>query len=163
MELICVKKCLLYLLIINTVSLLVIVNCKTIIREEDESFLEPPLYHRTDDVLDLFARLSKDYPNLARVHSIGQSLEGRELVVIEISNNVRHRSLLVPMFKYIGNMHGDETVGREMLIYLAQYLLYNYGKIDEVTELVNTTDIFLMPSMNPDGFEKSTVSIIIIQ
>lgn len=42
-----------------------------------------------------------------------------------------------------------------MLIYLAEYLVKNYGVIPEVTDLVDTTDIYLMPSMNPDGFAKS--------
>ncbi len=125
---------------------------------ENETFLQDPHYHHTDDMLDLFARLSKEYPDLAKVHSIGASSEGRDLTVIEITKNVRKRSILVPMFKYVANMHGDETVGREMLIYLAEYLLANYGKIAEVTKLVDTTDIFLMPSMNPDGFENSKVS-----
>lgn len=125
---------------------------------EDESFLEHPHYHGTNEIQDLFARLAKNYPDLARVHSIGTSLEGRDLTVIEISKNVRKRSILVPMFKYVANMHGDETVGREMLVYLAEYLLRNYGRIPEVTQLVDKTDIFLMPSMNPDGFERSVVS-----
>jgi len=31
----------------------------------------------------------------------------------------------------------------------------NYGVIPEVTDLVDKTDIYLMPSMNPDGFAKS--------
>lgn len=124
---------------------------------ENETFLQNAHYHNTYEVQDLFAKLSKEYPDLAKVHTIGSSSEGRDLTVIEITKNVRKRSILVPMFKYVANMHGDETVGREMVIYLAEYLLYNYGKIPEVTKLVDTTDIFLMPSMNPDGFENSKV------
>lgn len=47
------------------------------------------------------------------------------------------------------------SVGRQLLVYLAEYLVKNYGIIPEVTKLVDTTDIYLMPSMNPDGFSKS--------
>ena len=52
-------------------------------------------------------------------------------------------------------MHGNEPVGRQLILYLAEYLLKNYGKDNRVTEIVDTTEIYLMPSMNPDGFEKS--------
>ncbi|XP_053669829.1 carboxypeptidase D isoform X3 [Anopheles nili] len=104
----------------------------------------------------MLAHLQKDYPELAKVHTIGQSLEGRPLAVLEIRPNVnRPRPLLMPMFKYVGNMHGDETVGREMLLYLAQYLLANYGRDPEVGALMNETAIYLMPTMNPDGYERS--------
>lgn len=48
--------------------------------------------------------------------------------------------------------------GRQLMIYLALYLIKNYGKDERVTKLVNTTDIFLMPSMNPDGYENSQAS-----
>uniref|UniRef100_A0A7G3A8P8 Putative carboxypeptidase d n=1 Tax=Lutzomyia longipalpis TaxID=7200 RepID=A0A7G3A8P8_LUTLO len=122
---------------------------------ENEKFLTEPHYHSTNEIEDLFAHLQKQFPTMAKVHSIGKSVEGRELTVLEINKNVRKRSLLTPMFKYVANMHGDETVGRQMLIYLAQYLLTNYGVVPEVTKLVDQTDIFLMPSLNPDGFERS--------
>lgn len=125
---------------------------------EKQSFLnEEPHYHTEDQLLDLFARLAKDKPHLARVHSLGRSLEGRDLTVIEISKDVGRRPLLMPMFKYVANMHGDETVGREMIIYLAKYLLDNYDVLPEITHLVDNTDIFLMPSLNPDGFNRSRV------
>lgn len=126
---------------------------------EDESFLDHPHYHSHEEIMSLFNQLAKSNPDLVRVRSLGVSLEGRDLIVIEISKNVHKRALLTPMFKYVANMHGDETIGRELLVYLAQYLVGNYGRIEEVTNLVDTTDIFLMPSMNPDGFAGSLVSL----
>lgn len=154
MEIKCCKFPLILLTILQ--NILLVTNGFTI--PKDESFLNTPRYENTDQIQDLFARLAKENSDIARVHSLGQSLEGRDLIALEISKNVRKRTLLKPMFKYVANMHGDETVGRELLIYLAQYLLNNYGKIAEVTQLVDTTDIFLMPSMNPDGFERSKVT-----
>ena len=56
------------------------------------------------------------------------------------------------MVNYIGNIHGDETVGRQLILYLAQYLLHNYGADPRITKLMDDTEIFLMPSSNPDGF-----------
>ncbi|KYN37346.1 Carboxypeptidase D [Trachymyrmex septentrionalis] len=112
-------------------------------------------YTHYEDLRQLFDSLADRYPNLARVLSIGKSVEGRDLLVLEISENVGQRSPGEPMVKYIANMHGDEVVGRQLLIILGQYLLDRYGKDDRITRLVNQTDIYLMPSMNPDGFEKS--------
>ncbi len=54
----------------------------------------------------------------------------------------------------MGNMHGDETVGRQVLLYLAEYLLQNYGLDERATRILDTTEVFIMPTLNPDGFAK---------
>jgi len=112
-------------------------------------------YESHQSLVSKLQNLQKKYPNLAKVGSIGKSVEGRPLIYIKISRNVNKRSLLEPMFKYVGNMHGDETVSRQMLIYLAEYLLSRYGRDSGITSLVDTTEIFLLPSLNPDGFSRS--------
>jgi carboxypeptidase D len=52
-------------------------------------------------------------------------------------------------------MHGDEIVGRELLVQLVQYLCDNYGRVDIVTQLINKTRIHIMPTVNPDGYAEA--------
>jgi len=119
---------------------------------EEERFLDNPKYLSHNEVIELFEELKDKYPNLTEYQSIGKSVEGRELLVIRLSSDVSKRSHLKPMFKYVANMHGDETIGRQLLLFLAQYLLHNYNSNTRVKNLLDTIDVYLMPSLNPDGF-----------
>ena len=67
------------------------------------------------------------FPHLARIVRVGFSTLGQEILGIRISRGVgEERELLKPMFRYSGNMHGNEPVGREMLNHLASVLLQGY-------------------------------------
>lgn len=99
--------------------------------------------------------LANKYPNITRLYSIGKSVQGRELYVLEIARHPGEHRFGIPEFKYVANMHGNEVVGRELLLLFAKYLLENYKIDDRLTKLIDTTRIHLLPSMNPDGYELS--------
>lgn len=65
-----------------------------------------------------------------------------------------------PEVKYVANMHGNEVVGREMLLILARYLCENYGSDERVTHIVKSMRTHLLPSLNPDGYEVSHEGIL---
>ena len=109
-------------------------------------------YHDYNELTEFLVNISNTYPSITNLNSIGQSVQGRELWVLEISDNPGENEI-EPEFRYIANMHGDETVGREMSVYLIDWLCSNYGVSERATNLINNTSIHIMPSMNPDGFE----------
>ncbi len=93
------------------------------------------------------------YPNIMQLTSVGKSVKGKDLWVMKISDNVKSDEV-EPEFKYISSMHGDEITGREMTVSLIEEIGAKYGKDAELTALVDNTEIFIMPSMNPDGSER---------
>eukprot|EP00026_Physarum_polycephalum_P007586 Phypoly_transcript_07650.p1 GENE.Phypoly_transcript_07650~~Phypoly_transcript_07650.p1 ORF type:complete len:456 (+),score=89.80 Phypoly_transcript_07650:143-1510(+) len=121
-----------------------------IVREKRANAVD---YHNYVALTSFMEDIAYRYPTITRLFSIGKSVQNRELWGIEISDNI-DTSEAEPQFQYIANMHGDEVVGREMSIYLIELLCSQYGIDDRITKLVNDTDIFIIPSMNPDGYER---------
>ncbi len=121
--------------------------------------LELHRYHDYHAVKNKLATIQAKYPQLSRVYNLdGESVLGKDLQVIQIGPhaNKAERPFLVPMFKYVANMHGNEVIGRELMLALSENLLDEYvAGNPRIVRLLNSSDIHIMPTMNPDGFERS--------
>lgn len=112
-------------------------------------------YYNYAAMTDRLQSFSYKYSHICSLASIGRSVEGKELWVMRITVNPSTVVPGKPRFKFVGNIHGDEALSRQVLVYLIEYLLTQYDRDVRVTELVNKTDIYIMAAMNPDGFERA--------
>ncbi len=116
----------------------------------NESFFK---YHNHEEMVDIMKRTNEKCPNITSIYSIGKSVRGTLMYSIIFSDNPLHHEPGEPEFRYIANMHGDEVLGRELLINLMVYLCENYGRVDLITQLIDSTRIHLIPTINPDGYD----------
>lgn len=110
-------------------------------------------YHTYTSLTAELRALAEKYPQLATLASAGKTVEGREMWYLRITNKeVQNESK--PKLLYISSMHGDEVTGKEMMVYLIRELLLKHGTDSALTRLVDHAELFIMPSMNPDGTER---------
>ncbi|MBN1652066.1 MAG: carboxypeptidase regulatory-like domain-containing protein, partial [Bacteroidales bacterium] len=107
-------------------------------------------YLSYEDYVDLMYEFAENHPSICQVFSIGESVEGREILVAKISDHI-DVSEAEPQFLYSGQIHGDELVTSILMLRLIDYLTSNYGSDAQVNKLINEIEIWINPLANPDG------------
>ncbi|MBC8267055.1 MAG: zinc carboxypeptidase [Flavobacteriales bacterium] len=106
-----------------------------------------PTYQEYVDMMQAFA---DSFPSICKIHHLGTLNSGREILTVQISNNVGQKEN-EPSFLYTSSMHGDELAGYILSLRLIDYILNGYGNNQKLTDLVNNIDIWINPLANPDG------------
>ncbi|NQU28080.1 MAG: T9SS type A sorting domain-containing protein [Candidatus Marinimicrobia bacterium] len=109
------------------------------------------LYHTFAEMTADLIQLSNTYSSLARLDSIGSSIEGRTIWAMKISDDVDQFQPDEPEVLYLGNHHAREVISVEVPLYFAHYLLENYSSNQRVRNIVDQRQIWIIPMVNPDG------------
>ncbi|CAG9772666.1 unnamed protein product [Ceutorhynchus assimilis] len=115
-------------------------------------------HHDNQELFHVLRDVNTKCKNITRVYALNEpSVLGVPLYLIEFTTKPGRHEVLKPEFKYIANMHGNEVLGRELLLKLADYLCEEYlNGNPQIRALIETTRIHFMPSMNPDGWQLAT-------
>lgn len=100
--------------------------------------------------LEIMEEFESNYPELCKIIEIGESVQGRKLLIAKISDNVNTEEKK-PSFLYHAMIHGDETLGYMLTLHLIDYLLTNYATDTLVAKLLDNIEIYIAPLVNPDG------------
>ncbi|WP_030544875.1 M14 family metallopeptidase [Streptomyces albus] len=97
------------------------------------------------------------HPDIMSKRVIGKSYEGRDIVAVKISDNVKTDEN-EPEVLFTHHQHAREHLTVEMALYLLRELGDDYGTDQRVTKAVNDREIWIIPDLNPDGGEYDIAS-----
>lgn len=124
--------------------------------EPDVSILAFPAadegYHDYAEMVADIQQTASLHPDIFSISSIGTSYEGREIWVGKISDNVGVDEN-EPEALFTHHQHAREHLTVEMALYTLHMLTDEYGVDQQITDLVNSREIWIVFDLNPDGGE----------
>lgn len=112
-------------------------------------------YLKYAEMLAELDAMAAQYPNLITAKapiSTFLTVGNRPIYHVRISDNPNTNESGEPKVLYTAIHHAREPMSLMETIFYMWYLLENYGTNDEVTYLVNNTQMYFVPCINPDGY-----------
>jgi len=106
-------------------------------------------FRTNDEHIAFMNNLVAQYPLLASMVNFGTSVEGRPIWGIRITGPGANK----PGLLIHGCQHAREWLTPPTVAFLAEQLLASYGSDANTTLLVDSIDWYLIPVLNPDGYE----------
>ncbi len=110
-------------------------------------------YYTYAELTAAMQQLAAAYPKLAKVYSVGQSPEGRELWLMELTNSDTGSASHKPGYYADGNHHAGEVTGSMVALYMINQLLTGYEHDGKLRQLLDDYVFYILPRVSPDGSE----------
>lgn len=107
-------------------------------------------YHDYDELNAELGSAADEHGEIVEVSSIGTSFRGREIPLVKISDNVGQDEN-EPEVLFDCQQHAREILTREMCLRIVNRLSDSYADDPEIAKYVDTREIYVVPTMNPDG------------
>src|SRR5205085_381500 len=105
-------------------------------------------YHNYAEMVTDVQNFAAAHPNLVHIFSLGTSYEGRNLIGVRISDDATD-NLSEPGVFYVGQHHAREHLTVEVVL----SIMHQFLEQPQVSNLIHTRQIYIVPSLNPDGGE----------
>jgi Zinc carboxypeptidase/Immune inhibitor A peptidase M6 len=94
------------------------------------------------------------YDDITEIVNVGQSVLGEDILALRVTQNAdRVRDGRRPAVMYLGTQHAREWITTEMVRRLMHHVLDSYGTDEQITNLVDTRELWFLPVANPDGYD----------
>ena len=114
---------------------------------------DPPKYHNYAELAKAVQALAGSAKTAVRLESIGRTRGGRDIWALEIANPGGVAPAGRPALLIAAGFEGDHLVGSEIALSVAETFLKGAGSDPEIKQRLDTSTIYIVPRVNPDGAE----------
>lgn len=132
-----------------------VLKIKSVQTAMTEYLAQSAAYRNYEDAVAALSTIASLHPELAKVYIIGQTLEKRDIPAIKISAAPDQNAADKTEVLITGLHHAREWIGLEVSLRLAEFLVSAYEKNERVKGIVDSSEIWIMPIVNPDGYNYS--------
>lgn len=118
-----------------------------------DNLKRPDFIRDYNQIVSKMIELEKKYPNKVKLEYLGKTFEGRDIIVMRISKNVNDQEGKKKSILITGLHHAREWATGEAALNIAEKLLESND--NELNKYLNDLDIYILPVVNPDGYEYS--------
>jgi hypothetical protein len=112
-------------------------------------------YDGPDGLAREIRQLARSHPKIAQLRVYGQSLQGRDLLAVRLTKNVKKTKLRKkPAVLYQATTHAREWISTEVDLRLLRWYLDN-ADTKRVKKILKRTELWFVPVVNPDGYQYS--------
>jgi murein tripeptide amidase MpaA len=108
-------------------------------------------YHDLEDIYPWLESIPSLHPNLASRFVVGKSVLNRDMVGIKISNGVGNGKK--PALWLDAGIHAREWITPAVMLWIIDEILTNYETDNEIRNMLNGVDLYILPVFNVDGYE----------
>ncbi|UCG03368.1 MAG: hypothetical protein JSW11_05125 [Candidatus Heimdallarchaeota archaeon] len=116
---------------------------------DDLSLLYPDQFHNSTEIIEEIANFEASVPELVDVSVIGQSVLGNDIQLVRITNEANTVQKAGVFF--VTQHHAREQITIEATLRFILRLLNEYGEDEKITHYVDSEEIYIIPTLNPDG------------
>ncbi len=116
---------------------------------DDISLIYPDQDHTPEQVIEELNLITTAAPEIVEMSVLGQSVQGRDIHLMKITNE--QNTIPKAGVFIIAQHHAREQITVEAALRFIHRLINNYGTDDVLTNYVDTLEIFVIPTINPDG------------
>merc|ERR1712198_569623 len=104
----------------------------------------------SEEIFALVKQLAADHPDIMSYQQIGESFEGKPLLVTKFSTGENR-----PAVFFNGGMHSREWIAHASVIWIMNEFATRYGRDKKITKFLDKFDVYIEPLVNPDGYDYS--------